>query len=398
MELETKLKIPLRNAELVMNGEGHANVGCSSKGGVKRKRCLKLRPEEHKLNVVNSCNGLLCLSEPSLNHPFMVCNPITGEFINLPIPMQADESSKKFIDSGLGFSPKTNEYKVIRMFDQQERIREPITGRELFSGRVAEIHTLGTRSWKRIGCAPCLSLGYNLGFPTYLSGSLHWLLIDINISDYIISFNFDMERFKSVPQPPLLTSFFDREPPLNVGEMSLDMLRSMSLGTLRGRLCLCDCSYYGFIDLWVMEKYGVQESWKKAFCIGTQTDDARWLCGLYEPMSYLRSGAILFFHRLSKTVFHFDVKEQFSSPKFLKVRGITSKFEAIAHIPSFISLKDTVTYDDREVLNITSRCAGFKLQGETKALFLEIEDFDPDLDSDFIISYDLQYSDATGSD
>ncbi|KAI8570799.1 hypothetical protein RHMOL_Rhmol01G0064900 [Rhododendron molle] len=364
MELETKLKIPLRNAELVMNGEGDANVGCSSKGGVKRKRCLKLRPEEHKLNVVNSCNGLLCLSEPSLNHPFMVCNPITGEFINLPIPTQADESSN----------------------------------REFHSGRVAEIHTLGTRSWKRIGCAPCSSLGYNLGFPTYLSGSLHWLLIDINISDYIISFNFDTERFKSVPPPSNNKFFLIREPPRNFGEMSLDVLRNMSLGTLRGRLCLCDCSCYGYIDLWVMEKYGVQESWKNAFCIGTHTDDARWLCGLYEPMSYLRSGAILFFHRLSKTVFYYDVKEQFSSPKFLKVRGIKSKFEAIAHIPSFISLKDTVTDDDREVLNITSRCAGFKLQGETKALFLEIEDFDTDLDSDFITLYDLQYSDTTRSD
>ncbi|KAF7152309.1 hypothetical protein RHSIM_Rhsim01G0070200 [Rhododendron simsii] len=180
--------------------------------------------------------------------------------------------------------------------------------------------------------------------------------------------------------------------------MNLDVLRNMSLETLRGRLCLCDCSCYGYIDLWVMEKYGVQESWKRVFSIGTHTDDARWLCGLYEPMSYLRSGAILFFHRLSKTVFHFDVKEQSSSPKFLKVRGITSKFEAIAHIPSFISLKDTVKNDDQEVLNITSRCAGFKLQGETRALFLEIEDFDPDFDSDFVIGYDLQYSDSTGSD
>ncbi|KAI8541800.1 hypothetical protein RHMOL_Rhmol08G0090100 [Rhododendron molle] len=343
MKLETKLKVPLRNAELVMNGEGDANVGCSSKGGVKRKRCFKLRPNEHKLNVVNSCNGLLCLSEPSLNDPFMVCNPITGEFINLLIPTQADESSKKFIDSGLGFSRKTNDYKVIRMFDRQERpyerIREPITGREFYSGRVAEIHSLGTRSWERIGCAPRSSLGYNLGFPTYLSGSLHWLLIDINISDYIISFNFDTERFKSVPQPPL-----------DYGEMSLEMSRNMSLGTLRGRLCLCDCSNYGHIDLWMMEKYGVQESWKKAFCIGTKTDHARWLRGLYEPMSFLRSGAILFFHRLSKAVFHFNAKEQFSSLKFLKVRGIKSKFEAIAHIPSFISLKDTVTDDDQFAL------------------------------------------------
>ncbi|KAF7114619.1 hypothetical protein RHSIM_RhsimUnG0082900 [Rhododendron simsii] len=71
MKLETKLKIPLRNAELVMNREGDANADCNSKGGVKRKRCIKLRPKDHMLNVVNSCNGLLCLSEPSLSDPVM---------------------------------------------------------------------------------------------------------------------------------------------------------------------------------------------------------------------------------------------------------------------------------------------------------------------------------------
>ncbi|KAG5564504.1 hypothetical protein RHGRI_000625 [Rhododendron griersonianum] len=356
MKLETKLKIPLRNAELVMNREGDANVGCNSKGGVKQKRCIKLRPKDHKLNVVNSCNGLLCLSEPSLNDPVMVCNPITGEFINLPIPTQTDESSKKFIDSGLGFSPKTNEYKVIRMFDQQERIheqiREPIMGRELCSRKVAEIHNLGTGAWKRIGCAPRSTYGYNLGFPTYLSGSLHWLLIDHDISDYIMSFNFDVESFRSVPQPPL-----------GYCAVGLYSKQNMSLGVLRGRLCLCDCSDYGHIDLWMMEKYCVQESWKKTFRIRTVTDKGRRLYGLYEPISFLGSGGILFFHRSRIAVFHFNAKEQFSSLKFLK---------------------DTVTDDDLEVLNITSRCAAFKLEGETRTLFLkeEIEHSDPDSLSD----------------
>ncbi|KAI8570800.1 hypothetical protein RHMOL_Rhmol01G0065000 [Rhododendron molle] len=123
-------------------------------------------------------------------------------------------------------------------------------------------------------------------------------------------------------------------------------------------------------------------------------------------ISYLGSGGILFFHRSGNAVFHFNAKEQFSSLKFLKVqgsknrkclkaqgskrrrcvqvRGIKLKFEAIAHIPSFISLKDTVTDDDLEVLNITSRCAAFKLEGETRVLFLkeENEDSDPDSLSD----------------
>lgn len=52
--------------------------------------------------------SILCLSEPSQNDPVVMCNPITGEFINLPVLTQAtDESySKRFSDCGLGFSDK----------------------------------------------------------------------------------------------------------------------------------------------------------------------------------------------------------------------------------------------------------------------------------------------------
>ncbi|KAF7138386.1 hypothetical protein RHSIM_Rhsim07G0063400 [Rhododendron simsii] len=89
-----------------------------------------------------------------------------------------------------------------------------------------------------------------------------------------------------------------------------------------------------------MKDYGTQESWSKDYCIDTCTDHGRWLHGLYEPMSYLRNGAILLFHRLGNAVVYYDPKiEEFY---FLKLRGIKSKFEAIAHTPSFISLKDAV--------------------------------------------------------
>ncbi|KAH7840133.1 hypothetical protein Vadar_013079 [Vaccinium darrowii] len=302
MKLETKLKIPLRNAELAMNCEGDANVSSNSKGGTKRKRCIKLRPKDHKLNLVNSCNGFLCLSEPSQNDPVVVCNPITCEFINLPVLTEAavKRSSKRFSDCGLGFSPKTNDYKVIRMFDQRDKVwvRDPITGKEDYSRRVAEIHTLGTGSWKRIGHAPSSKYGYKLRSPSYLNGALHWLLIDYNNDEhiaernYIVSFNFDKEIF--VPVPP---------PPRNDAIVCLHGMEDISLGVLRDWLCICDHD---------------------------------------------------------------------ESPGFM-VHGVKSNYEAIAYTPSFISLKDAVMGDNSPVLNIKSRCAGLRLQGEAKALFLREE-------------------------
>ncbi|CAL5346050.1 unnamed protein product [Camellia sinensis] len=99
-------------------------------------------------------------------------------------------------------------------------------------------------------------------------------------------------------------------------------------------------------------------------------------------MSYLRNGAILFFHRMSNAVYYYDPKKW--ELIFLKLSGIKSRFEAIAHIPSFISLKDIVMGDNLAVLNIKSRCGEFKLLGETKALFLKEEN--ADTGSDFNIS------------
>ncbi|CAL5409857.1 unnamed protein product [Camellia sinensis] len=306
MKLDTKLKIPLHNAELVINSEGtDANMNhLRCKSGVKRKLCIKLIPKDRKLNVVNSCNGLLCLSEPLQNYPVVVCNPITGEFI-IPTQTAKHPSAKKFSDCGLGF----NTYTWYRVMET-------------------------------IGSAPHSTYSYKLRAATYLNGTLHWF--DINNTDYIISFDFDNDEFKSFPPPP-----HERN---NVCHSEKP---NMSIGALRGQLCVCDSSYFEYIELWVMEKYGVQGSWTKQFSISKMTDHWRWLRGLYEPMSYLRNGAILFFHRMSNAVYYYDPKKW--ELIFLKLSGIKSRFEAIAHIPSFISLKDIVMGDNLAVSNIKSR-------------------------------------------
>ncbi|KAL6989805.1 hypothetical protein U1Q18_015556 [Sarracenia purpurea var. burkii] len=343
MKLDSKLKLPLRNEEVVMYLERNVNANLHSGDSVERKRCVKLRNKYHKFNVVNSCNGLLCLSEAFKNVPLAVCNPVTGEYINLPAPTVAERRTKRFFDCGLGFSPKTNQFKVIRMSNRQtcQLISQPISDHKLYSGR-AEIHELGTGSWKMIGCAPSsLANGednYGPGIPTYLNGALHWFLFWC--SNNIVSFNFDSESFQSVPPPPL-----------KYAKINFDMCWKISLGVLGGQLCICDCYNCEYSEVWTMEKYGIQGSWRKVFHSNTLTDGGRRLYCQYEPMSRLRNGAILLFDSVNNAVLYCDPKnEQF---KCLKLRGIKSKFKAFAHIPSFISLKDAVMGDNLSVLNIT---------------------------------------------
>ncbi|XP_059650490.1 uncharacterized protein LOC132296297 [Cornus florida] len=80
MKLETKLKIPLRNVDMLRAVVAwKAQKGCLPKGSpVKRKCRAKFYPRDYVFNIVNSCNGFLCLSELIYDKPVVVCNPITG--------------------------------------------------------------------------------------------------------------------------------------------------------------------------------------------------------------------------------------------------------------------------------------------------------------------------------
>ncbi|XP_059650503.1 F-box protein At3g07870-like [Cornus florida] len=329
MKLDTKLKIPLRSEELALNGE----VGDAQGSGFKRKRCVKVKPKDQRFKIVNSCHSFLCLAEPTCNDPVVVCNPITGEYINVPRDKRVSEKKKDFVDCGFGFSPRTNQYKVIRIFNEWVHGRK----REFF--RITEIYTLGTGSWKCIDDG--LSSSYKLAFPTYLKGFLHWLCLGFTSSDYIVSFSFDDEQFQSVPPPPLKNhdANWDR----------LSMMRNVSMGVLEDCLCICEASNY--INIWVLKEYGVPESWTKMFSIDTLTDD-RWPIGLYQPINYLEEGAVMFYYFTSSLICYDP-----NGPKFkhLKTFGIRSKFEAIAHIPSFIPLEEAVVGDNVVVLNIYSR-------------------------------------------
>ncbi|XP_059649211.1 F-box protein At3g07870-like isoform X2 [Cornus florida] len=162
-------------------------------------------------------------------------------------------------------------------------------------------------------------------------------------------------------------------------------MRKVSMGILKGCLWICEASNY--INIWVMKKYGVQESWTKLFAIDT-INDPRWSVGLYQPIKYLEDGAILMFHYFTSTLICYDPDGP--KLKYLKIHGTKMKFEAIVHSPSFISLKEAVVGDNAMVLNIYSRCAGFKVLGDTKDLSLAeqirdmeyFDDFDPGYSDD----------------
>ncbi|XP_062104619.1 F-box protein At3g07870-like [Humulus lupulus] len=346
IELDAKLKIPLRNAESVPKTQDDFD-------SKHKKRCLNLKPKDHKYKIVNSCNGLLCLSEPSRNDPIAVCNPVTGEFVDLPPSTCDDEDLNGGIDCGLGFSPKSGQYKVIRVYQRNTYVTRPENHYDTsfnYTNSFAVVHTLGTDSWRSVDHAPQSS--YKLGFPTYLKGVLYGLYVRHGGRNYIISFNFDNEQFELLDLPP----------------ECWDTWRNMSMGVLRGDLCICDGSDLS-MKIWVLKRFStVKKFWKKL--ISMHCD---WPYGLYQPIHYFNSGDLLMFRNNTSGLIYSNSNGFIN--KYLGLCGLKSRYEVIVHIPSFISLKDIVAENSNvEILNVNTRCGKLKLPGETKALFLEGQD------------------------
>ncbi|PON57978.1 F-box associated domain [Trema orientale] len=264
--------------------------------------------------IVNSCNGLLCMDGPYLNDPVVVCKPIMGEFMCLSNPDNKYSTVRTFGVCGLGFSPKNSQYKVIRTF----KIWDPISRCDLVE---ADIYTLGIGSWKSVGSVPFSA--FNLEFPTYLNGSLHWLFVKGYESTCIISFDWNKEQFDFHDAPTCR--------------------KNLSMGVLGGSLYVCESKTSDdvHIGIWVMEKYGDWDSWTKLFTIKYgYCKGPRY--GFFLPISYLSNGTLLLIHYPSDEliIYYHQTGSNVVNFKRFKVCFPEFKLQAIVHNPSFISLKD----------------------------------------------------------
>ncbi|XP_059629116.1 F-box/kelch-repeat protein At3g06240-like [Cornus florida] len=183
-------------------------------------------------DIVASCNGLLLVVLNNLNkrddYPMYLCNPSTREFKKLP------DYNFRFCMYGLGYDSSMDNYK----------------------DTFVVVHSLKTSSWRRRWIQ---DFPYDNSFllpcsGVFVNGSIHWLTNRaLDHSPVIVAFDVADEKFRDV----LLPNSHGILLPAKAHAPS-------GLGVLGGCLfCYKEHDYAVQFDIWVMEEYGVTESWTK---------------------------------------------------------------------------------------------------------------------------------------
>ncbi|KAI5440367.1 F-box/kelch-repeat protein At3g23880 [Lathyrus oleraceus] len=221
--------------------------------------------------IACSCDGILCLAD-QYQHTVVLWNPSIRKFKKLP-PFQYPQlvNTELYVTYGFGYDPVSDHYKVVALYNSG--IHDDTT--------TVQVLTLGTHYWRRLPAFP-FGVIFDDGAGKCVCGTVNWLAyIDIinwlaytEISEtrrFIVSFDLAKESYQKISLPP-------------------DHRRrdGWNIKLFVWRDCL------GIIfdhDVWVMETYGIQESWVKLFSVSFLQDPR--MSSILTKASYICDGQLL---------------------------------------------------------------------------------------------------------
>ncbi|XP_050374662.1 F-box protein At3g07870 [Argentina anserina] len=278
----------------------------------------------YMVELINSCNGLLCIRKVTDYDSLHVCNPILGEYIRIAFPDRS--TCTDFI--ALGFSTRTNEYKILHTHYCSNY------------GTYDLIYTIGTGVWRRIGKRPSRSRVGRIPFNSFLHGALHWFPCH-NPHQGIECFDFEREEFRQL----LLPFGFKRYD----GASYYKRYDGLRLGVLKDCLFLCVFEGDdGKSDVWLMKNYGVQESWTKVLVIEVREHlhpktiyrDMRYA---YEPILFLSDVEMLIMS-CDRLVVRYNLVTK--CVERTRIVQTESQFQACDYYPCFVSLHDVANGEE----------------------------------------------------
>ncbi|XP_026430869.1 F-box/kelch-repeat protein At3g06240-like [Papaver somniferum] len=201
------------------------------------------------VEVLAACNGLVLIGNTRNSfQELYIWNPTRNEYKNMSMPEEVDKDD--IHGYGFCYDYKTNEYKLVRIVVDRESECSSI-----------DVYTLSSNSWKRIPDT----------FPS-LSQRIFWCPLEwisslacayfctfVQPSTVLVCFDIVNERFEEVAMP---------EAPMPYQEEPLERdMFQINVEVLGGCICLVFHIFNVRVDVWIMQDYGVRESWTKSFSI-----------------------------------------------------------------------------------------------------------------------------------
>ncbi|XP_050238923.1 F-box protein CPR1-like [Mercurialis annua] len=239
--------------------------------------------------VFGSCNGVVAIYN---KQGITLWNPSTNKFKSFPLWVV------DILFDGFGYDPVSDDYKVIMVTKlySEDFLRVMIYSVKNNSlRRIQDLHSPEPNSCRD-----------NYEYSGVLVGSfLHWIAHPrdegSSFYNFILAFDLSGETFHEVPLPLPL--------PKDTRDGDRKVLNMVS--ELGGCLSMSYC-FQGYVDIWIMKEYGVEDSWTKLLTVqcGHQDKYINFSSGL-KPLCYSKEGdKVLFDYAKGKHVILYDLKSR----------------------------------------------------------------------------------------
>ncbi|CAH9120403.1 unnamed protein product [Cuscuta epithymum] len=264
------------------------------------------KPREVGTVFVGSCHGLLCLDGGVEDKCILLWNPTTRKHFRLP-PSKFERPMESFCKRtmvfGFGYDKASDDYKVLRILQSYYMDSE------------VQVFSMKSKAWRTIANFPYY-LKYQSAPGVLVSGSLHWVVTkdpDTFMVNLIGAFDLETEEYRLVPQPD-----YPKKKSKNF---------HLNVVVLDGSLCgLCNYYDHEYVDVWVMKKYRVKESWTKLFKVA-ESDTRIKPFHYVTPVAFSRSGKRVYMVQNDKMPLWYDLEKKKVIPTKYRISDPPSYME-----------------------------------------------------------------------
>nr|XP_043616982.1 F-box/kelch-repeat protein At3g06240-like [Erigeron canadensis] len=208
--------------------------------------------------ILGSCNGIVLAKDK--DDTILLINPTTKEIFRILVSPFALPVRESFVMYGFGHNSSNDDYVVISIsfWDTDNEYNPDCTD------MYVSMYSLRNGLWRRLDCSPYDHAVGHLVSGVLVNEKLHWLtsVPRRGYSSIIAAFSLESEEFEEIELPDMVDK--------NKGVFN-------ELVDLGGKLCMFGSQESN--DFWVMEEYGVGESWRKIYIHGVEIDPVKPVCG-----------------------------------------------------------------------------------------------------------------------